>query len=72
MALVRYLFRATLIVWGLAIVAALAGHFLGWEALTGLSRGLLRFAPALTLVWLLTAIGRMIWIRYWPFSRPPK
>lgn len=72
MTLVRNLFRATLILWGFAIATALAGHLLGWEALTGLSLGLRRFAPAVTLLWLVAAIGRMIWVRYWPFHRAPK
>ena len=67
MALVRYLFRATLLLWGGAIVTALVGHLFEWDVLTALSFGLRRFAPAVTLVWLLVALGRMLWVRYWPF-----
>lgn len=68
-ALVRFLFRATVIVWGFAIVTALVGHFLEIDALMALSVGVRRIAPALTLVWLLVAFGRMIWVRYWPFGK---
>jgi hypothetical protein len=71
-ALVRYLFQASLLLWGGAIVTALAGHLLGWEAMTALSFGFRKFAPAVTLIWLLVAIGRMIWVRYWPFRGSPK
>ncbi|MDQ3694031.1 MAG: hypothetical protein M3464_10425 [Chloroflexota bacterium] len=69
MVLVAYLFRATLLLWGIAIAAALAGHAFDQDWLTGMSLGLRRLAPALTLVWLLTAFGRMIWLRFWPFQR---
>lgn len=69
MALVSYLFRATVLLWGIAIVTALAGHLLNQDWLTALSFGFRRIAPALTLVWLLTAFTRMIWLRFWPFHR---
>lgn len=69
LALVRFLFRATVVVWGFAILAALVGHFLEIDALMALSMGLRRIAPALTLVWLLVAFGRMFWVKYWPFGK---
>lgn len=68
-ALVRFLFRATVVVWGFAIVTALVGHLLEVDALMALSVGVRRIAPALTLVWLLVAFGRMFWVRYWPFGK---
>ncbi len=67
-ALVRFLFRATVVVWGFAIATALLGHFFEIDALMALSVGVRRIAPMLTLVWLLVAFGRMIWVRYWPFG----
>lgn len=72
MALVSFLFRATVLLWGIAIVTALAGHLLNQDWLTALSFGFRRIAPALTLVWLLTAFARMIWLRFWPFHRPKR
>jgi hypothetical protein len=72
MALVAFLFRATILLWGIAIVTALAGHVLGQDWLIAVSVGLRRFAPAVTLVWLLTAFARMIWLRFWPFRRPKR
>ena len=70
MNLVRFLFRTTLLLWGAAILFALLGHFLEVEAFLSLSLAFRRFAPAVTLVWLLIAFGRMVWVRYWPFQWP--
>lgn len=72
MALVRNLFRATLLLWGATIVTALAGYVFDVEVLTAISFGLRRFAPAVTLVWFVVAIGRMLWVRYWPFRGKPR
>lgn len=72
MTVVAFLFRATVLLWGIAIVTAIAGIVFDQDWLTALSIGLRRFAPAVTLVWLLTAFARMIWLRFWPFRRPKR
>ena len=71
MTIVAYLFRATLALWTLAIVTALIGVGFDQEWLTALSFGFRRIAPAVTLIWLIAAFGRMLWVRFWPGSRRP-
>lgn len=72
MALVAFLFRATLILWGVAILTAIAGFAFDQEWLTAISLGFRRIAPAVTLIWLVTALGRMLLVRLWPGNRRPR